>query len=112
MFLYVENHAFYIEHWYHTVFWNKIREFGPLLSRHGFFPEVDDIFYLHRHEVYDALADLSQSWAVGSTPRWSRYWPPIVARRREIGERLRTWSPPPALGPAPDVVAEPITIML
>ena len=36
VFPYVENHNFYIEHWYLTVFWNKVREFGSLLARHGF----------------------------------------------------------------------------
>ena len=28
VFPYVESHNFYVEHWYHTLFWNKVREFG------------------------------------------------------------------------------------
>ena len=51
VFPYVENHNFYVEHWHHTVFWNKMREFGKVLVKHGFFNEVDDMFYLHRFEV-------------------------------------------------------------
>ena len=112
VFPYVENHNFYIEHWYHTIFWNKVREFGVLMTKYGFFQKPDDIFYLHRHEVYDAIADLRQAWAAGEKPRGPRYWPPIVARRRQIWERMREWQAPPALGPAPEEVNEPLTIML
>ena len=32
VFPYVESHNFYVEHWYHTIFWNKVREFGALLA--------------------------------------------------------------------------------
>src|SRR4051812_9506522 len=46
VFPYVESHNFYVEHWYHTLFWNKMREFGDLLVRHGFVEQTDDVFYL------------------------------------------------------------------
>ena len=36
VFPYVENHNFYVDHRYLTIFWNKVREFGALLARHGF----------------------------------------------------------------------------
>jgi pyruvate, water dikinase len=112
VFPYVENHNFYVEHWYHTVFWNKVREFGALLARGGFFARPDDIFFLHRHEVSNALCDLLLAWASGSEARGPRYWPPIVEKRRAILEALRSWSPPPALGPAPDTMTDPLMIML
>jgi phosphoenolpyruvate synthase/pyruvate phosphate dikinase len=35
-----------------------------------------------------------------------------VERRRSIYETMRRWSPPPALGPIPDDITEPITVML
>ncbi len=112
VFPYVENHNFYVEHWHHTIFWNKIREFGSLLARKGFIADAEDIFFLHRHELYDALYDLVTSWAVGTPARGPRYWPPIVQQRKAILETLRGWAPPPALGPAPDVITEPFTVML
>jgi pyruvate, water dikinase len=112
VFPYVENHNFYVEHWYHTVFWNKAREFGALLARGGFFDRPDDIFFLHRHEVSNALYDLLLGWASGAEARGPRYWPPIVAKRRAILEALKRWSPPPALGPAPDAITDPTMIML
>src|SRR6516162_803100 len=84
VFPYVESHNFYVEHWYHTIFWNKVREFGALLTGHGFLADADDIFYLQRHEVSDALVDLRLAWAAGSVGRGPGYWPPIVARRKEI----------------------------
>jgi pyruvate,water dikinase len=112
VFPYVESHNFYVEHWYHTVFWNKVRLFGSLLARHGFLEDSEDIFYLQRHEVSDALVDLRLAWAAGSEGRGTRYWPPIVARRKRIMEALRAFTPPPALGAVPETISEPMTIML
>jgi pyruvate,water dikinase len=112
VFPYVESHNFYVEHWYHTVFWNKVREFGALLAEHDFIEDPEDVFYLQRHEVSDALVDLRLAWAAGSKGRGPTHWPPIVARRREIMEAMRGSSPPPALGAMPDAITEPMTIML
>jgi pyruvate, water dikinase len=112
VFPYVESHNFYVEHWYHTIFWNKVREFGALLARHGFFAEADDVFYLQRHEISDALVDVRLAWAAGSVGRGPGYWPPIVARRKKIMAAMRNFTPPPALGSVPDTITEPMTIML
>ncbi len=112
VFPYVESHNFYVEHWYHTVFWNKAREFGDLLARNGFLEDADDVFYLQRGEVSDALIDLRLAWAAGSAARGPGYWPPIVAERKRIMEGMRAWSPPPALGAVPEAITEPLTIML
>ncbi len=112
VFPYVESHNFYVEHWYHTLFWNKVREFGSLLARHRFLDDAEDVFYLQRHEVSDALVDLRLAWAAGSEGRGVGYWPPIVARRKQIMEAMRKFTPPPALGSVPDAITEPMTIML
>jgi len=112
VFPYVESHNFYVEHWYHTIFWNKVREFGALLARHAFLAEAEDVFYLQRAEIADALVDLRLAWAAGSSARGPSYWPPIVARRKEIMAAMRNFTPPPALGSIPDTITEPMTIML
>ena len=112
VFPYVESHNFYVEHWYHTVFWNKVREFGELFARHDFLEDAEDVFYLQRHEVSDALVDVRLAWAAGSVGRGPGYWPPIVAERKRIMEAMRAWSPPPALGAVPEAITEPLTIML
>jgi len=112
VFPYVESHNFYVEHWYHTLFWNKVREFGDLLAQNRFLDDADDIFFLQRHEVSDALVDLRLAWAAGSSARGPGYWPPIVAERKRIMEAMRDWSPPPALGSVPETITEPLTIML
>lgn len=112
VFPYVENHNFYVEHWHHTVFWNKMREFGQVLVKHGFFNEVDDMFYLHRYEVQSALYDLIGAWGSGGEARGPKYWPSRIAKRKEIFANLKKWSPPPGLGEPPEVVTEPFTIML
>jgi pyruvate,water dikinase len=112
VFPYVESHNFYVEHWYHTLFWNKVREFGELLARNDFLDGPEDVFYLQRHEVSDALVDLRLAWAAGSVGRGPGYWPPIVAERKRIMKAMRAWSPPPALGAVPEAITEPLTIML
>jgi pyruvate,water dikinase len=112
VFPYVENHNFYVEHWHHTVFWNKMREFGKVLVNHGFFKEVDDMFYLHRFEVQEAIYDLIGAWGPGGEARGPRYWPPIVEKRKVLFEKLKNYAPPPALGEPPEVVTEPFTVML
>ncbi len=112
VFPYVENHNFYVEHWHHTVFWNKMREFGRVLVKNGFFKEVDDMFYLHRFEVQEALYDLIGAWGSGGEARGPRYWTAIVEKRKVLFEKLKNYAPPPALGEPPEVITEPFTIML
>jgi pyruvate,water dikinase len=114
VFPYVENHNFYIEHWYFTTFWNKVREFGALLARQGFLGEVDDVFHLRHDEVRAALDELRMSWSAGEVGpvRGPRHWPPIVARRKSIREGLRRWAAPAAVGRAPEAITDPVTVML
>ena len=112
VFPYVENHNFYVEHWYMTVFWNKMRELGALFVRYGFFPEVDDLFFLRRAEISDALVDLQMAWCGGGEPLGPDHWPAVVAERRRVHALLNAWSAPPALGPEPGGIVEPMTIML
>jgi pyruvate,water dikinase len=44
VFPYMENHSFYIDHWYFTIFWQKVRQFGALLVQHGFLGDPEDVF--------------------------------------------------------------------
>jgi pyruvate,water dikinase len=112
VFPYVEEHKFYCDYWFLTRWWNKVREFGALLARHGFLEDAEDVFQLGRHEVATALDELLLTWATGGTPRGPTYWPPIVARRKELLEGLADWTPPPAIGATPDAITDPMSIML
>jgi pyruvate, water dikinase len=109
---YVENHNFYVEHWHHSIFWSKVRELGHVFVAHGFFADEEDVFFLRRTEIYDALYDLCIGWATGTESRGPTYWPQIVAKRRAIYAKLAEWTPPPALGRPPEQITEPLTIML
>ena len=109
---FVENHNFYVEHWHHSIFWNRVREFGQILVNGGFLQDAEDIFFLHRFEIHDALYDLCTGWATGTPARGPSYWPDEVAERKRIMQVLREWSPPPALGVAPAEITEPFTVML
>ncbi len=112
VFPYVENHNFYVEHWFQSVFWRKIRELGQVFLGARFLQSVDDIFYLRRDEIATALFDLCSGWAVGAASRGQRYWPREIERRKRVIQALRAWSPPRALGQPPEIVTEPIMIML
>jgi pyruvate,water dikinase len=112
VFPYVENHNFYIEHWSMSVFWRKMRELGRVLQEAGFWKQPDDIFYLDRQEVRDALFDYGNAWAVGVDAIGPIHWPPEIERRRNIIAALATQPPQPALNAPPDVITEPFTIML
>jgi pyruvate, water dikinase len=112
VFPYVEEHKFFCDYWFLTRWWNKIREFGALLARSGFLEGAEDVFQLSRYEVASALDELVLTWSTGGVPLGPKHWPPIVARRKEILERLGEWTPPPAIGVTPDAVTDPMTIML
>ena len=91
---FVENHNFYVEHWHHSIFWNRVREIGQILVDGGFLEDREDVFYLHRFELHDALYDLCTGWATGTPARGPSYWPPEVAERKRIMRQA------PGLGPA------------
>jgi pyruvate,water dikinase len=112
VFPYVEEHKFYCDYWFQSRFFNKVREFGALLAKHRFIEEGEDIFNLSRHEAMQALEELSLTWSTGGPALGPHHWPPIVARRKELLERLAEWTPPPALGAMPEAVNDPIVVML
>ncbi len=112
VFPYVEEHKFFCDYWFLTRWWNKIREFGDLLARNEFIEDSEDVFQLSRYEVASALDELVLTWATGGLPLGPKHWPPIVARRKEILEKLGDWTPPPAIGVTPDAVTDPMVVML
>ncbi|MGQ7297477.1 PEP-utilizing enzyme [Quadrisphaera sp. KR29] len=109
---YVENHNFYIEHWTMGVFWRKVRELSAVFVGAGFWADVDDVLYLTRGEVREALFDLATAWGVGSRATGPDYWPAEVERRRGIIDALATRRPQPALNTPPAEITEPFTMML
>lgn len=112
VFPYVENHNFYIEHWSMGVFWRKMRELARVLQQAGFWADAQDMFYLGRNEVRDALFDYCNAWGVGAAPIGPVYWPAVVAKRKAMMAALATRAPQPALNAPPEVITEPFTIML
>jgi pyruvate,water dikinase len=113
VFPYVEEHKFFCEYWFQSRFFNKIREFGGLLATHGFLADGEDVFQLTRHEVAEALEELCLTWAHAGVPLGPGHWPHLAARRKTLIERLREWSPPPALGTIPaEPINDPISVML
>jgi pyruvate,water dikinase len=112
VFPFVENHNFFVEHWHHSLFWSKVRELGDVFVAAGFLADREDVFYLHRNEIYSALYDVMIGWATGTEARGVTYWPPEVERRRRIREVLKANPPAPALGVPPEFISEPLTVML
>lgn len=112
VFTYIEDHVLYIEHWIWSTFWAKSRELARALVDMGYLDDPEDMFFLRRYEVMEALYDLVTGWAVGSRSRGPEYWRPIIAKRRRIYDVLRDWDALPALGPPPAEVTEPFTVLL
>jgi pyruvate, water dikinase len=109
---FVENHNFYCEHVHYSIFWNKVRELGRVFAAAGYLEDAEDIFLLHRWEIYPAIWDLKTSWGTGGAPDRRDRWRDEIAERKRILEALRRWSPPPALGKVPESLNEPFTVML
>ena len=112
VFPYVENHNFYVEHWSHSVIWRKMRQLGEVFVKEGFWGEANDIFYLKRTEVEDALWDYYVSWATPEPAAGPGYWPGLVEKRKGICNALKKWKPVPALGAPPEIITEPFTVLL
>lgn len=112
VFPYLEDHLFYVEHWFHSVFWTKVRQVSDILVEAGFFEEQDDIWYLKRGEIRDALWDHVTAWATGIIARGPSYWKKEIDWRKGVIKKFQEWVPPSALGTPPEVVTEPFTIML
>ena len=113
IYRYAEDHLFWVEHWFHTIWYDKIRAFGKLLVNHGMLNEVDDIFMFHRYEIPEILTELATGWALGvDIPLRGEHYKVNAAKRRKILEAANQWTPTPALGVPPAEVAEPFTIML
>ena len=112
VFPYVEDHKFYCEHWFTTLFFNKLREFGGLLAQKDVLDDAEDIFHLHHTEAGQALVDVMLAWAAGSAPAGGAHWKPLVTERKRILKTLEDWAPPPALGPMPENIEDPALQML
>jgi len=111
---YAENHIFYVEHWHHSIWWNKARDLGKVLANAGFFGEPDDIFLFYYTDIEPMLLDLVYAWAVGPgvPARGAAYWAKELHWRKGVMRAFREWSPPPALGCVPEKITEPFTIQL
>jgi pyruvate,water dikinase len=113
IYRYAEDHLFWVEHWFHTIWFDKIRDFGQLLVNNGLLNEVDDIFMFNRYEIPQLLTELSTGWALGvDIPMRGSFYKSKAEKRKKILEAASQWNPIPALGVPPEEVAEPFTIML
>ena len=113
IYRYAEDHLFWVEHWFHTIWFGKIRKLGSLLVDAGMIDEVDDIFMFNRYEIPELLTEVSTGWALGvDIPVRGSYYKAKATKRKKILEAAKSWNPSPALGVPPEEVAEPFTIML
>jgi len=113
IYKYAEDHLFWVEHWFHTIWFEKVRQFGRILVKYGVLKNTDDIYLFNRFEVPYILEDLATAWALGEgvSPR-SQYWQTKAEKRKKILDAAKKWTPSPALGTPPEEVAEPFTVML
>lgn len=111
IYRYAEDHLFWVEHWFHTIWFEKMREFARLFVKHGVLKDDEDFFMFNRLEVPYLIEDLATSWALGENIPTLK-WADKAKKRKRILEAAAKWTAPPALGVPPEVVAEPFTVML
>jgi pyruvate,water dikinase len=111
VFPYIEEHNIYVEHWSHSVFWQKLWELGDFLLAVGFTRARDDVFFFNRFELEEVLHDIVQSWAIGVAQRGPRRWAAELVRRRSIVAALQAANPAPAYGTPPAEITDPFAIM-
>jgi len=113
IYKYAEDHLFWVEHWFHTIWFERVREFGRLFVKCGMLKGIDDIYLFNRFEVPYLIEDMVTTWALGEgVPSRSQYWQARAEKRKKILDAAKKWSPVPALGTPPEEIAEPFTIML
>jgi pyruvate,water dikinase len=113
IYRYAEDHLFWVEHWFHTIWFDKIREFGRLLVTNGMLDQVDDIFMFTRYEIPELLTELATGWALGvNIPLRGDYYKAKAGKRRKILDAAKEWIATPAFGTPPEEVSEPFTVML
>ncbi|MFB6354199.1 MAG: PEP-utilizing enzyme [Halobacteriales archaeon] len=112
IYTYAEDHQFWIEHWLHTIVFEKMREFGRLLVNEDALEAPDDIFLFNRFEVPEMLEEVCTAWALGPDAPVSDAWKRKAEERQDILEAARDWDVEPALGNPPEQIEEPFTVML
>ncbi|RTL50620.1 MAG: PEP-utilizing protein mobile subunit [Rhodocyclaceae bacterium] len=112
VFPFVEDHKFYCEHWLTSVFFSKVRELAKLMLRYGMIADIEDVFYLNHYEVSQALGEVALAWSTSQSIASRGYWARLVEERKPMLQKLREWDPPPALGPVPENIDDPVMQML
>jgi pyruvate,water dikinase len=111
IYRYAEDHLFWVEHWFHTIWFDKMRQFAKLFVKHGVLNDEEDFFMFNRLEVPYLIEDLATCWALGENIPTLK-WADKAQERKRILKAAAKWNPPPALGVPPEEVAEPFTVML
>jgi pyruvate,water dikinase len=113
IYRYAEDHLFWVEHWLHTIWFDKINQFGMILKNHGLLEQAEDIYLFNRFEVPMLLEDLATAWALGEgVPTRGPYWMAKAEKRQKILKAAAQWKGTPAIGVPPEQIAEPFTLML
>ncbi len=113
LYKFSEGHLFWVEHWFHTILFDKMWKLADLLVKYNMLEDRDDLFLFNRFEIPVLLEDFVTAYALGEgVPARDKYWKEKAAKRRRIIEAAKNWAAPPALGPVPEEIAEPFTVML
>ncbi|CAN5445660.1 PEP-utilizing enzyme [soil metagenome] len=109
---FVEDHGFYVENWFHGLFWQRIRDIGHLLAGTGHLQDAEHIFRLTRWELGPVLHDAVAAWGNSVPSTIARQTARTAARRGRTLAALERWTPTPQLGSAPVSGGDPAMRML
>ncbi|MFQ5904590.1 MAG: PEP-utilizing enzyme, partial [Candidatus Binatia bacterium] len=113
IYRYAEDHIFWVEHWFHTIVFDKMWKLGGLFSKYEMIENSQDIYLFNRFEIPMIIEDLVTAYTLGEgVPSRAGYWKDKASKRAKIIEAARNWRAPPALGSVPEEIADPFTVML
>ena len=102
IYRYAEDHLFWVEHWFHTIWFDKVRQFGGLLVKRGMLNEADDIFMFNRYEIPQMLTEVATGWALGvNIPLRSEFYKGKAEKRKKIFGSRQEMDPAASLGSSP-----------
>jgi len=109
---FLEDHNFFVEHWFQGVFWRQMRTLGDTLAKLGWLERGSDIFLFTRWELGSIVFDAAACWAGSSSPPRATALQAEARRREALLATLSAETPPPTLGQPPASVTDPVVSIL
>jgi pyruvate,water dikinase len=93
IYRYAEDHLFWVEHWFHTIWYAKVRQLGQLLVNDGWLDEVDDSSCSTATRFRNCLPSYQPAGIGCDIPVRSERYKATVAKRKKFSRRPNSGTP-------------------